>query len=498
MLFSKKKALPRRAGTLMHITSLPSEGGVGTLGAAAYRFVDFLHASGQTVWQMLPVGPAGFGGSPYQSASAFAGDPLLIDLDELVQREMLCTEELPHDAGLRGDALREAKERALRVSYARCGEKARAQVEAFAAGHPWLEDWTLFSALKARYQGAAWQDWPEKYARRSPAALARLKEEAAEETGYHAYVQWLFGRQWARLKRYANERGVKLFGDMPIYASEDSADCWAHPELFQLDEKGRPTHVAGVPPDYFSADGQRWGNPLYDWKALKKTRYGWWVERMRQNAERFDIVRIDHFIGFANYYSIPVTSPTARVGEWIKGPGRPLFAEIEKRTPGLSIVAEDLGVVSPRVRRLIRRCGYPGMHVLEFAFGGGDGNPNNPAEYEENSVVYTGTHDNDTLCGFLEHADENTLADVRRHYPGAADLPGALIGSLMESRAYMAIVPMQDWLRLGGDARMNTPGTVGDFNWTWRMDADADLAALAPQIRARLEKTGRLIKEETR
>ena len=199
MLFSKKKALPRRAGTLMHITSLPSEGGVGTLGAAAYRFVDFLHASGQTVWQMLPVGPAGFGGSPYQSASAFAGDPLLIDLDELVQREMLCTEELPHDAGLRGDALREAKERALRVSYARCGEKARAQVEAFAAGHPWLEDWTLFSALKARYQGAAWQDWPEEYARRSPAALARLKEEAAEETGYHAYVQWLFGRQWARL-----------------------------------------------------------------------------------------------------------------------------------------------------------------------------------------------------------------------------------------------------------------------------------------------------------
>ena len=329
-------------------------------------------------------------------------------------------------------------------------------------------------------------------------ALARLKEEAAEETGYHAYVQWLFGRQWARLKRYANERGVKLFGDMPIYASEDSADCWAHPELFQLDEKGRPTHVAGVPPDYFSADGQRWGNPLYDWKALKKTRYGWWVERMRQNAERFDIVRLDHFIGFANYYSIPVTSPTARVGEWIKGPGRPLFAEIEKRTPGLSIVAEDLGVVSPRVRRLIRRCGYPGMHVLEFAFGGGDGNPNNPAEYEENSVVYTGTHDNDTLCGFLEHADENTLADVRRHYPGAADLPGALIGSLMESRAYMAIVPMQDWLRLGGDARMNTPGTVGDFNWTWRMDADANLAALAPQIRARLEKTGRLIKEEIR
>lgn len=497
-LFFKEKRMPRRAGTLMHITSLPSEGGVGTLGEAAYRFVDFLHESGQSLWQMLPVGPTGFGGSPYQSASAFAGDPLLIDLPELVERKLLDAQEIPRTEGLHGDALRAAKEQALRASYARCGEQARAQVEAFAAGHPWLTDWALFSALKARYENAPWQQWPAEYARRDPAALARLKKEAAQEIEYHAYVQWLFARQWTRLKRYAQERGVQFIGDMPIYASDDSADCWAHPELFQLDEKGRPTHVAGVPPDCFSEDGQRWGNPLYNWPAMKAERYAWWVARMRQTAERFDIVRIDHFIGFANYYSIPAELPTARVGEWIKGPGRPLFARIEKELPGLQIIAEDLGVMSPRVKRLIRRCGYPGMRVLVFAFGSGDANPNLPEHYVENSVVYTGTHDNDTLAGTLAGADEAMAADIARRFAGADDLPGAMIGALLQSRADTAIVPMQDWLRLGSEARMNMPGTVGDFNWTWRMAPDAPTAEIAPRIRSEIEKAGRLAKEEKR
>lgn len=492
--FRKTPPAPLRAGTLMHLSSLPSAGGVGTMGEAAYRFVDFLAASGLTVWQMLPVGPAGYGESPYQSFSAFAGDALLIDLPDLVARGLLRAQDVPEGGAMERDALRRAKDAALRASWRYSHEKVHAQVRAYARRHAWLNDWALFAALKARYGGIAWQEWPEEaLVRRDRRALAAAKKDMKDETDYYRYVQWLFSLQWEKLRAYAHAHGVLLFGDMPIYASADSADCWANRSIFQLDGDGRSTHVAGVPPDYFSEDGQRWGNPLYNWKELKRTRYGWWVARMRAMAERFDWTRIDHFIGFANYYAIPAASPTARVGEWRIGPGRPLFRRIERAVPGLSIIAEDLGEVGPRVQELLRACGYPGMRVMQFGYDGGEDNPHLPENYIRNCVAYTGTHDNDTLRGYLATAGETTLSNLRAHFPGAQDLAGAMLEALFQSKAGTVIAPMQDFLGLGGEARMNVPGTVGGANWLWRMAPDAPLAALVPRIRALCCQSGRTV-----
>ena len=488
----------RRSGILMHISSLPGPGGIGSLGKEAYAFADFLKASGMAVWQVLPLGPTGYGESPYQSSSVFAGNPMLISCAALREAGLVTYddgEEFTPDDPERVDypAVRESKEKLLRRCFAQSEGKLQKELADFRRENPWVEDFALFTALKARYGGAMWTKWPDREVRRrQPAALERCRRELDGEIRYHLFCQYLFFRQWFALKRYCNGLGIRLFGDMPIYVAEDSADTWTHPEAFQLDGEGVPKRVAGVPPDFFSADGQLWGNPLYRWFSLRLHGYGWWVERMAAMAKMYDIVRIDHFIGFANYYSVPQGAPNARTGKWIIGPGKSLFRTLERKIPGLNIVAEDLGCVNDRVRRLLTAVGYPGMRVLSFGFGGGEDNPHLPANYVTNSVVYTGTHDNDTVRGWIDTADDAALAQARQllGFDKPEDGPGAFVHAMLASRADTAMIPMQDVLGLGGWARMNRPGTIGN-NWLWRMAPGAATPELAQRLRRENEATNR-------
>lgn len=488
----------RRSGILMHITSLPGPGGIGSLGKEAYAFADFLKASGMAVWQVLPLGPTGYGESPYQSSSVFAGNPMLISCAALREAGLVTYgdgEEFTPDDPERVDypAVRENKEKLLRRCFAQSEGKLQKELAAFRRENPWVEDFALFTALKARYGGVMWTKWPDREVRRrQPVALERCRRELDGEIRYHLFCQYLFFRQWFALKRYCNGLGIRLFGDMPIYVAEDSADTWTHPEAFQLDGEGVPKRVAGVPPDFFSADGQLWGNPLYRWFSLRLHGYGWWVERMAAMAKMYDIVRIDHFIGFANYYSVPQGAPNARTGKWIIGPGKSLFRTLEKKIPGLNIVAEDLGCVNDRVRRLLTAVGYPGMRVLSFGFGGGEDNPHLPANYVTNSVVYTGTHDNDTVRGWIGTADDAALAQARQllGFDKPEDGPAAFVRAVLASRADTAMIPMQDVLGLGGWARMNRPGTIGN-NWLWRMAPGAATPELAQRLRRENEATNR-------
>lgn len=488
----------RRSGILMHITSLPGPGGIGSLGKEAYAFADFLKASGMAVWQVLPLGPTGYGESPYQSSSVFAGNPMLISCAALREAGLVAYddgEEFTPDDPERVDypAVRESKEKLLRRCFAQSEGKLQKELAAFRRENPWVEDFALFTALKARYGGVMWTKWPDREVRRrQPAALERCRRELDGEIRYHLFCQYLFFRQWFALKRYCNGLGIRLFGDMPIYVAEDSADTWTHPEAFQLDGEGVPKRVAGVPPDFFSADGQLWGNPLYRWFSLRLHGYGWWVERMAAMAKMYDIVRIDHFIGFANYYSVPQGAPNARTGKWIIGPGKSLFRTLERKIPGLNIVAEDLGCVNDRVRRLLTAVGYPGMRVLSFGFGGGADNPHLPANYVTNSVVYTGTHDNDTVRGWIDTADDAALAQARQllGFDKPEDGPAAFVRAVLASRADTAMIPMQDVLGLGGWARMNRPGTIGN-NWLWRMAPGAATPELAQRLRRENEATNR-------
>lgn len=488
----------RRSGILMHISSLPGPGGIGSLGKEAYAFADFLKASGMAVWQVLPLGPTGYGESPYQSSSVFAGNPMLISCAALREAGLVAYgdgEEFTPDDPERVDypAVRESKEKLLRRCFAQSEGKLQKELAAFRRENPWVEDFALFTALKARYGGVMWTKWPDREVRRrQPAALERCRRELDGEIRYHLFCQYLFFRQWFALKRYCNGLGIRLFGDMPIYVAEDSADTWTRPEVFQLDGEGVPKRVAGVPPDFFSADGQLWGNPLYRWFSLRLHGYGWWVERMAAMAKMYDIVRIDHFIGFANYYSVPQGAPNARTGKWIIGPGKSLFRTLERKIPGLNIVAEDLGCVNDRVRRLLTAVGYPGMRVLSFGFGGGEDNPHLPANYVTNSVVYTGTHDNDTVRGWIDTADDAALAQARQllGFDKPEDGPAAFVHAVLASRADTAMIPMQDVLGLGGWARMNRPGTIGN-NWLWRMAPGAATPELAQRLRRENEATNR-------
>lgn len=488
----------RRSGILMHISSLPGPGGIGSLGKEAYAFADFLKASGMAVWQVLPLGPTGYGESPYQSSSVFAGNPMLISCAALREAGLVAYddgEEFTADDPERVDypAVRESKEKLLRRCFAQSEGKLQKELADFRRENPWVEDFALFTALKARYGGVMWTKWPDREVRRrQPAALERCRRELDGEIRYHLFCQYLFFRQWFALKRYCNGLGIRLFGDMPIYVAEDSADTWTRPEVFQLDGEGVPKRVAGVPPDFFSADGQLWGNPLYRWFSLRLHGYGWWVERMAAMAKMYDIVRIDHFIGFANYYSVPQGAPNARTGKWIIGPGKSLFRTLERKIPGLNIVAEDLGCVNDRVRRLLTAVGYPGMRVLSFGFGGGADNPHLPANYVTNSVVYTGTHDNDTVRGWIGTADDAALAQARQllGFDKPEDGPAAFVRAVLASRADTAMIPMQDVLGLGGWARMNRPGTIGN-NWLWRMAPGAATPELAQRLRRENEATNR-------
>ena len=496
----------RMAGALLHVTSLPSTTGIGNLGTEAYRFVDFLHGCGMRVWQICPLGPTGYGDSPYQCFSAFAGNPYLIDLEPLVAAELLTEADL--------DSLRELPQD--RVDYGALYHNfwpvLETAFENFAATGAdelldygsiaqfrksqayWLEDYALYTALKIEHQGACWLEWPEKS--RDYAQAKKRRKTKALKTAMEAQVfyQYLFSAQLQQLRAYAGERGVDILGDLPIFVALDSADVWSHPELFQLDDELQPTHVAGVPPDYFSEDGQLWGNPLYDWQQHQATGFAWWVERIRANLSFYDIVRIDHFRGFESYWSIPAGESTARNGEWIKSPGWELFCAIQQACPDARIVAEDLGVITSEVDALRQRTGLPGMAVLQFAFGGDDENAYLPHNLDPNTVIYTGTHDNDTTLGWYRSESEEVRDHVRRYLSVSGNnIAEDLIRCAMATVANLAIAPLQDFMGLGGNARLNKPGT-STGNWQWRYTPE-QLAALqdeqAPQIRELLAQNGR-------
>ena len=470
----------RTSGILMHISSLPSSGGIGSLGPEAYAFADFLQASGMRIWQVLPVGPTGYGESPYQSSSVFAGNPLLISCDRLREEGLLRYKDQeeftpPDPEKVDYEAVRANKEMLLRRCYDQSRSSLSGQVSEFICDNPWVNDFALFTALKQRFGGVRWTEWPDADIRfRKPEAVSRYRVELAHEIDYHIFCQYLFRRQWFDLKKYCNDRSLLLFGDMPIYVAEDSADTWTNPEIFQLDKSLVPKRVAGVPPDYFCEDGQLWGNPLYRWTYLRFCRkYDWWVERMKGMAKLYDMIRIDHFIGFANYYSVKNGSPNARKGKWVIGPGKSLFRRLEQEVPDIRIIAEDLGCVNKRVQRLLHWCGYPGMKVLTFGFDSDESNPHFIGHYEKNTVAYTGTHDNDTTLGWAEKASPRALAFAEKTlgFSGAAAAPDAFIRALFKSPCDTVIIPMQDILGLGGSARMNYPGTTGG-NWLWRMKPD--------------------------
>ena len=470
----------RTSGILMHISSLPSPGGIGSMGQEAYEFADFLQASGMTIWQVLPVGPTGYGESPYQSSSVFAGNPLLISCERLREEGLLqfddaeeFTPENPEVIDY--DAVRKNKEMLLRRCFDQSAGKLSGQIREFISGNPWVEDFALFTAVKNHFGQVMWTSWPDKDIRfRRPDAIRKYSEELRNEIDYHIFCQYLFRRQWFDLKKYCNDRSIRIFGDMPIYVAEDSADTWTHPDIFQLDRNLIPKKVAGVPPDYFSEDGQLWGNPLYRWTYLHFFRkFDWWVERMRGMAELYDMIRIDHFIGFANYYSVKHGMPNARKGRWVIGPGKALFKRLNQEVPDIQIIAEDLGCVNHRVRRLLNWCGYPGMKVLTFGFDSDETNPHHPDNYGTNSVAYTGTHDNDTTRGWADKADPKVLdyAGKLLGFSKPEDAPEAFIRFLFRCPCDTVIVPMQDILGLGTSARMNYPGTIGG-NWVWRMKPD--------------------------
>ena len=486
----------RRAGILLHATSLPGPDGIGDLGTEAYRWIDWLAAQGQSLWQVLPLGPTSYGDSPYQTLSAFAGNPLLISLERLVRRRWLGADDLasrpllPMERVDYGAAIT-WKTAMLDRAWQRCKAADRTELQAWAATQgAWLEDWALFAALKEEQQGAAWVDWPADLARREPAALAAARTRLADRIGAHRFRQWCFMTQWQELKLYAQAHDVAVMGDLPIFVAHDSCDVWAHPELFRLAADGRPTHVAGVPPDYFSATGQLWGNPLYDWKRSAADGHRWWVERVRTALDLADILRIDHFRGFEAYWEVEADQETAINGTWQPGPGAAFFAELRDALGGkLPLVAEDLGVITPAVEALRDEVGLPGMKVLQFAWDGPE-NAFLPSGHRRHCVVYSGTHDNDPTVGWWEHRTSAGERDLVAEYVGGpVDEPNwTLLRLGMLSPAHTFIAPLQDVLGLGREARMNLPGE-GTGNWDWRMPASTFTDAAGPRL-ARLTWLG--------
>ncbi len=480
----------RRAGLLLHPTSLPGPYGIGDLGPAAHAFADALARAGMTFWQVLPLGPTGYGDSPYQTFSAFAGNPYLISPDDLLAAGLLAPEDLtdapPCPPG-RVDygAVIPWKRALLRRAFARFRAGGFPQLEtdlaAFREAHRgWLDDFALFMALQAAHRGAPWTAWPAPLRDHQPAALARAAREHADAVAQVVFEQFLFFRQWHALRQFAAERGVHFIGDAPIFVAHDSADVWAHPELFCLNDAGQPTVVAGVPPDYFSATGQRWGNPLYCWEAHRQRGYAWWLARLRTLLALVDVVRLDHFRGFAAYWEIPADAPTAETGRWVPGPGAEFFAAVRDTLGDPPLIAEDLGVITPDVVALREQFGFPGMKVLVFAFDSGADNPFLPHNFAStNFVVYTATHDNDTVVGWWQRASEEEKDFLRRYLAtDARDVAWDLLRAAWRSVARWAIAPVQDVLRLDNAARMNFPGRVGG-NWAWRMTAPLPDEAVA-------------------
>jgi 4-alpha-glucanotransferase len=490
-----RSAMPRAAGILLHPSSLPGPYGFGDLGEGARAFVDWLVAAGATLWQILPLVPTDEGGSPYASWSALAGNPDLIDIAGLAQCGLLTSAEaapIEVAAGADCQQIRQARQPLLTRAVARLiadtGSVLHKEFVEFSANALWAKETALFAALKQLHHGGPWWEWPAALRDRKQAAVAAAQRQLATAIDEALGLQFLFDRQWRALRRYANGKGIKIIGDIPIYVAADSVDVWAHRDLFELEKDGQPTRVAGVPPDAFSATGQRWGNPLYHWERMAADGFAWWRTRLTRALELTDWVRIDHFRGLAAYWAIPASSPDAREGQWLTGPGEALFAALRDVAPTLPIIAEDLGEIDDTVRDLLKTTGLPGMLVLHFAFGGDARNFYLPHNHVANAVVYTGTHDNDTTRGFWQSAPAH-IHDHIRHYFGVSgnDIVWDLIRAALASVARFAIVPMQDVLELGHEARMNTPA-VAAGNWRWRMDRQA----LRPQLAERFAFLARL------
>jgi len=505
---------PRASGILLHPTSLPGPFGIGDLGPEAYAFADFLTTSGQSLWQVLPLGPTGYGDSPYACYSAFAGNTLLVSPEALVTDGLLLEEDLSDVSVAREDqidfeAVHKLKASLLLKAFTRFREARNPKlVDAFSNfSHrcaSWLDDYALFQALKDAHGGVAWIDWEPALVRREPEALASAQQKHHEQVEAQKFYQFLFFKQWFALKAYCNERGIRLIGDVPIFVAEDSADVWTNPDQFKLDDGGRPLVVAGVPPDYFSATGQFWGNPLYNWDRMLADGFKWWLERVSATLQTVDIVRIDHFRGFVACWEIPGGDKTAERGRWVPAPGRELFTRIKHVLGELPIIAEDLGVITPEVEALRDSFGFPGMRILQFAFSSDTRNIDLPHNYHRNTVVYTGTHDNDTIVGWFESVpgagSTRTPAQIERERKfclkylnsDGSDIHWDFIRTVLASVADTAVIPLQDLLGLGSEARMNLPNTISG-NWVWRVKPNVLTQSHAARLRELTELYGRTI-----
>lgn len=491
----------RECGVLLPVASLPSPYGIGSFSKEAYEFIDTLKEAGQHYWQILPLGPTSFGDSPYQSFSAFAGNPYFIDLDRLVEEGLLTQEECNEaDFGNNPRDIDYGKIfynrfPLLKKAYERWLEKGHTAAEAKEALWEETVDYCFYMAVKNHFEGKSWEFWDENIRLREQKAMEQFQYELAAEIGFYAFLQMKFEEQWEELKSYANENGIRIIGDIPIYVAFDSADSWSHPEMFQFDEDNRPIAVAGCPPDGFSATGQLWGNPLYRWDYHRETGYEWWMRRMEYSFRMYDVVRVDHFRGFDEYYSIPAGSETAIHGTWEKGPGIGIFQKMKERFGRLDIIAEDLGFLTPSVLELVKNTGFPGMKVLEFAFDSREESDYLPHNYTTNCVVYTGTHDNNTICGWYDVLNEGDKAFSVEYmgngYTPAGEIHWDFVRMALSSVARLAVIPVQDYLGLGVEARINEPSTLGK-NWRWRMLADEFTSELAKKCRRMAKIYGRV------
>lgn len=492
--------MKRSSGILMHISSLPGKYGIGTFGKEAYEFVDFLKKSGQSYWQILPLGQTSYGDSPYQCFSAFAGNPYFVDFDILEKEGFLSKEEYENedfggnDKSIEYGTLFVSRMKVLRRAYENSKGKLVAEIENFKKEQElWLEDYSLYMAIKNDHNLESWQNWEESIKLREENALNEYKVKLKDEIEFWTFVQYMFFKQWSALKKYANDNGIKIIGDIPIYVSEDSADIWSNPKYFKVDEKMIPTKVAGCPPDAFAVTGQLWGNPIYDWNELEKDGFSWWIDRVRESLKIYDVVRIDHFRGFESYWEIPYGDETAINGKWVKGPGIKLFEAIEKALGKVDIIAEDLGFLTDEVKEFLKATGFPGMKILQFAFGDDDSSYI-PYNYPRNCIAYTGTHDNNTFRGWFETM---TTEEERKNcvkYLGLNEEEGygwGFIRGVWESVANLSIATMQDFLDLGNEARMNEPSTLGK-NWKWRATKDQLSDELADKIYDLTKTFGRI------
>ena len=495
----------RAAGILMPISSLPSEYGIGCFSKSAYEFVDWLKGAGQSYWQILPLGPTSYGDSPYQSFSTFAGNPYFISLDELIEEGVLTRAECEKvnwgktKGSIDYEKIYKGRYPLLRKAYERSKISENPEYQKFVNENSWwLSDYALFMAVKGRFDNVEWTKWAEDIRLRWKDAMDYYREELYYDIEFQQYMQFKFHEQWMKLKAYANENGIKIIGDIPIYVAMDSADTWAHPELFQLDEANIPTAVAGCPPDGFSATGQLWGNPLYRWDYHRETGYSWWISRLHYVFQMYDVVRIDHFRGFDEYFSIPYGAENAIGGHWEKGPGIDLFRKVEQALGWKQVIAEDLGYVTDSVRELVRESGFPGMKVLEFAFDSRDSGCANdylPHNYPVNSVAYTGTHDNETIVGWWSSITKEEQKLARDYmcdqYTPESELYKSLISLIMRSSAKLCVIPMQDYLGLGNNCRINTPSTVGK-NWKWRVNTRQLSLKLQKELQEMTLRYGRM------